>query len=168
MIKPLYGFLSDAVPLFGYRRCSYLALCGLLGAASWGGLATVATSPTAVVALLLLGSASTACADVVADSVVVQIVQRPGSKAVRACVHACSSGCCACCDCLPCHAAQPALGGGVGSLPPPEPFPSACACRVWIAGNRGVAAEPVLGLRLCGGNRKRLLQASKRCWVGGC
>lgn len=32
MIKPLYGFLSDAVPLFGYRRCSYLALCGLLGA----------------------------------------------------------------------------------------------------------------------------------------
>lgn len=32
MIKPLYGFLSDAVPLFGYRRRSYLVLCGLVGA----------------------------------------------------------------------------------------------------------------------------------------
>ena len=61
------------------------------GAASWAGLATVATTPTAVVALLLLGSASTACADVVADSVVVQLVQRPGSKAVRACVLRCGA-----------------------------------------------------------------------------
>lgn len=31
MIKPVYGFLSDAVPIYGYRRCSYLAICGLLG-----------------------------------------------------------------------------------------------------------------------------------------
>ena len=31
MVKPLYGFLSDTVPLFGYRRSSYLVLCGLLG-----------------------------------------------------------------------------------------------------------------------------------------
>ncbi|KAI3437574.1 hypothetical protein D9Q98_000027 [Chlorella vulgaris] len=84
MIKPLYGFLSDAVPLFGYRRCSYLAVCGLLGAASWGGMALVASSPTAVICLLLLGSASTACADVVADSVVVELVQRPGSTVARA------------------------------------------------------------------------------------
>lgn len=39
MIKPVYGFLSDAVPIYGYRRCSYLAICGLLGgrqaAGSW-------------------------------------------------------------------------------------------------------------------------------------
>lgn len=45
-------------------------------------MATVASTPTAVVLLLLLGSASTACADVVADSVVVELVRRPGSKAV--------------------------------------------------------------------------------------
>ena len=31
VIKPLYGFLSDTVPLFGYRRRSYLVVCGLLG-----------------------------------------------------------------------------------------------------------------------------------------
>lgn len=31
MIKPLYGFISDSIPLFGYRRRSYLVICGLLG-----------------------------------------------------------------------------------------------------------------------------------------
>lgn len=80
MIKPVYGFLSDAVPLFGYRRCSYLAVCGLLGAAAWGSMAAWASTPTAVVLLLLLGSASTACADVVADSVVVELVRRRGRQ----------------------------------------------------------------------------------------
>lgn len=31
VVKPVYGFLSDTVPLFGYRRRSYLVICGLLG-----------------------------------------------------------------------------------------------------------------------------------------
>lgn len=31
VIKPVYGFLSDTVPIFGYKRRSYLILCGLLG-----------------------------------------------------------------------------------------------------------------------------------------
>ena len=31
MVKPLYGFLSDTLPIFGYRRRSYLIVCGLLG-----------------------------------------------------------------------------------------------------------------------------------------
>ena len=31
VIKPVYGFLSDSVPLFGYKRRSYLVACGLLG-----------------------------------------------------------------------------------------------------------------------------------------
>lgn len=73
VIKPVYGFLSDTVPLFGYRRRSYLVLCGMIGAASWGCLAGVATTPSATVACLLLGSAATACADVVADSIVVEL-----------------------------------------------------------------------------------------------
>ena len=32
VVKPFYGFLSDTVPIFGYRRRSYLIICGLLGA----------------------------------------------------------------------------------------------------------------------------------------
>lgn len=37
VVKPLYGFISDSVPLFGYRRRSYLAVCGLLGENRGGG-----------------------------------------------------------------------------------------------------------------------------------
>ena len=31
VVKPLYGFLSDTVPILGYRRRSYLVICGVLG-----------------------------------------------------------------------------------------------------------------------------------------
>ena len=31
VVKPIYGFLSDTVPIFGYKRRSYLILCGLCG-----------------------------------------------------------------------------------------------------------------------------------------
>lgn len=43
LIKPLWGFISDSVPLFGYRRKSYLVLCGGLGAAAGAALCTVVT-----------------------------------------------------------------------------------------------------------------------------
>jgi folate/biopterin transporter len=35
IIKPLYGFISDCYPLFGYKRKSYLILSSLLGSISW-------------------------------------------------------------------------------------------------------------------------------------
>ena len=31
ILKPVYGILSDAVPLLGYHRRSYLIIFGLLG-----------------------------------------------------------------------------------------------------------------------------------------
>lgn len=34
VIKPIYGLLSDAVPLFGYHRFSYILVLNLLGATS--------------------------------------------------------------------------------------------------------------------------------------
>lgn len=96
-IKPLYGFLSDGVPLFGYRRRSYLILVGLLGCVSyaavgadfWGLLQTDAggadlaqtttswlggqvTVLQATIACLVLSSATIAFSDVVADGIVVQ------------------------------------------------------------------------------------------------
>ena len=36
VVKPVYGFLSDTVPIFGYRRRSYLIICGLLGKHQFG------------------------------------------------------------------------------------------------------------------------------------
>eukprot|EP00210_Caulerpa_lentillifera_P000839 g812.t1 len=50
VVKPIYGFASDSIPLFGYRRRSYLILCGLLISAELG----------------------TAFSDVVVDSIVVE------------------------------------------------------------------------------------------------
>lgn len=56
---------SDGVPLFGYRRRSYLVLCGLLGAAAWGALATIVHNKYAAVSAILLSSLSVAFSDVV-------------------------------------------------------------------------------------------------------
>mmetsp|Transcript_42160 Transcript_42160/g.75677 ORF Transcript_42160/g.75677 Transcript_42160/m.75677 type:complete len:298 (-) Transcript_42160:110-1003(-) len=72
LIKPLYGFLSDTVPLFGYRRRSYLQLCGLISASSWLALATVVDSTPGLLIALVAGSFGTACSDVVVDSIVVE------------------------------------------------------------------------------------------------
>ncbi|KAM1720531.1 hypothetical protein ACFX12_022184 [Malus domestica] len=65
LIKPVYGFISDSVPLFGYRRRSYLILSGLLGAVSWSLMATVVDSKFSVAFCIILGSLSVAFSDVV-------------------------------------------------------------------------------------------------------
>lgn len=85
VVKPLYGFLSDAVPLAGYRRRSYLALCGVSGAAAWAAMATPALVSTkgGVLAATLVAAASTACADVVVDSLVVERSRGGGGSAGR-------------------------------------------------------------------------------------
>ncbi|KAG6597436.1 folate-biopterin transporter 1, chloroplastic-like [Cucurbita moschata] len=72
LIKPLYGFISDSVPLFGYRRRSYLILSGLLGALSWTLMATLVDSKYGAAFCILLGSLSVAFSDVVVDSMVVE------------------------------------------------------------------------------------------------
>ncbi|XP_048334172.2 folate-biopterin transporter 1, chloroplastic [Ziziphus jujuba] len=72
LVKPLYGFISDSVPLFGYRRRSYLILSGLLGALSWSLMATLVDSKYSAAFCILLGSLSVAFSDVVVDSMVVE------------------------------------------------------------------------------------------------
>ncbi|KAJ7954864.1 folate-biopterin transporter 1, chloroplastic-like [Quillaja saponaria] len=72
LIKPIYGFISDSVPLFGYRRRSYLVLSGLLGALSWSLMATFVDSKYSAAFSILLGSLSVAFSDVVVDSMVVE------------------------------------------------------------------------------------------------
>ncbi|KAJ4722487.1 Folate-biopterin transporter 1, chloroplastic [Melia azedarach] len=72
LIKPIYGFISDSVPLFGYRRRSYLVLSGLLGAFSWSLMATFVDSKYSAAFSILLGSLSVAFSDVVVDSMVVE------------------------------------------------------------------------------------------------
>lgn len=72
LIKPLYGFLSDTIPIYGYKRRSYLFLSGIMGCISWILLGTYARTVPVAIASILLGSASVAISDVVVDSIVVE------------------------------------------------------------------------------------------------
>jgi folate/biopterin transporter len=72
VIKPVYGFLSDGLPLFGYRRKPYLIIAGTLGSAAWASLATVVTTPTQAVVAATVASLGIAVSDVVVDSLVVE------------------------------------------------------------------------------------------------
>ncbi len=72
VIKPLFGFLSDGLPLFGYRRRSYLVLSGILGCAAWAALATVVDQPWMAATGIVASSLSVAISDVIVDSVVVE------------------------------------------------------------------------------------------------
>jgi len=78
-IKPLYGFISDGFPIFGYRRQSYLILCGILGSAfylalssNFWGIVDNQWTMTLTIVSLLGSSATIAFSDVVADGIVVQ------------------------------------------------------------------------------------------------
>ena len=89
-IKPLYGFLSDGFPLFGYKRKSYLIAAGLLGGLSYGLLGTdrfwesldPTLAITGTVATLIISSACIAMADVVADGIVVTKTRESTDPAV--------------------------------------------------------------------------------------
>ncbi|WP_414754465.1 folate/biopterin family MFS transporter [Anabaena sp. CCY 9910] len=72
MVKPLFGFVSDGLPIFGYRRRPYLVLSGILGAISWISLATIVHTSWAATVAIALGSLSVAVSDVIVDSLVVE------------------------------------------------------------------------------------------------
>jgi folate/biopterin transporter len=72
VIKPVFGFLSDGLPLFGYHRRPYLVLSGLMGTAAWLSLATVVDTAWAATGAILLSCLSVAISDVIVDSLVVE------------------------------------------------------------------------------------------------
>ena len=72
VIKPVFGFLSDGLPLFGYRRRPYLILSGILGTISWLALATLVDNGWSATIALLSTSVSVAISDVIIDSLIVE------------------------------------------------------------------------------------------------
>ncbi|KAH7492563.1 hypothetical protein PRIC1_001987 [Phytophthora ramorum] len=74
-VKPLYGIISDSLPLFGYHRKSYMMLCSALGTIATLTLAVpdLITTPLGAVLVLMLNSLSTAVIDVVIDARVVEM-----------------------------------------------------------------------------------------------
>ncbi|KAK9814565.1 hypothetical protein WJX72_007902 [[Myrmecia] bisecta] len=72
IVKPLYGLCTDSFPLFGYRRRSYLAACGLTGSLAYFCLGSLAKATMPTLLLLTLSELSIAFSDVVIDGVVVE------------------------------------------------------------------------------------------------
>ncbi|CAI5735985.1 unnamed protein product [Hyaloperonospora brassicae] len=77
-VKPVYGILSDSLPLWGYHRKSYMVLCSVLGIAAALALAHPAfvTTSTVAVLVLMLQSLSAAVIDVVIDARIVEFARR--------------------------------------------------------------------------------------------
>jgi len=72
VIKPVYGFTSDAVPILGYRRKPYLLLAGLLGCVSWLCMAEFVEDVYAATVCLTVPSLAAAFANVMAEALVVE------------------------------------------------------------------------------------------------
>lgn len=75
LIKPLYGFLSDSLPLFGSRRRAYLLIAATIGVASWFSLGSFVDSVFPATVAIIGTSMSVAVSDVVVDSIVVERVR---------------------------------------------------------------------------------------------
>jgi BT1 family len=70
MVKPLYGLLSDFLPLFGYRRRSYLLLSNLAAIVAFVWV-TQAVTPAAIVFALVLTSITMAVSSTVCGALLV-------------------------------------------------------------------------------------------------
>lgn len=77
IVKPVYGLLTDFVPLFGYRRKSYLLLTLSIAALGYIVLTQVVTAPL-IIALLCVTTIGVAATDVVLDALMVEHGQRTG------------------------------------------------------------------------------------------
>ncbi|HVC61122.1 MAG TPA: MFS transporter [Acetobacteraceae bacterium] len=75
VVKPLYGLVSDFLPLFGYRRRSYLLLSNLAAIAAFAGVTQVVT-PGAIVFALVLTSIAMAVSSTLCGALLVENGQR--------------------------------------------------------------------------------------------
>ncbi len=74
VIKPLWGFISDSFPIFGYRRKSYLIITSGLAGITWLLLATIKTYTEAILlSVITICYMAYAFQDVVTDGLMVEI-----------------------------------------------------------------------------------------------
>ena len=80
MIKPLWGFLSDSVSIFGYRRKSYIILFSLLGTIAflWIGLSPFVSLPV-LIGLMMLGSVGEAGGNVAVNGMGIEEGNKDGT-----------------------------------------------------------------------------------------
>ncbi len=71
-IKPVYGMLSDRLPIWKLRRKPYLFIAGMCGSAGYLLMATVVMGLTGAVIASLLSALGFALADVIVDGIVAE------------------------------------------------------------------------------------------------
>jgi MFS family permease len=81
IIKPIYGLVSDFVPLFGYRRKTYLILANLLATGSYL-LAAQMSAPGQLLFALLLTAYAMAISSTLCGALLVENGQRYGTSGV--------------------------------------------------------------------------------------
>jgi MFS family permease len=77
IVKPLYGLISDSIPLFGYRRKSYLVLATSLATFGYLAMSQLA-APHAILTVLLVTTLGIAAMDVLVDALMVEEGQKTG------------------------------------------------------------------------------------------
>jgi len=81
MIKPLYGIISDFLPIFRSRRKSYFLLTAILSAGSYAAIAWLGFSDQVIKILFFNAAIGIAFSDVLCDAVMVEKGQRFGATA---------------------------------------------------------------------------------------
>src|SRR5262249_2733540 len=79
IIKPIYGLVSEFVPLFGYRRKSYLIIASVLATSSYL-LATLIEAPSQLLFALLLTAYGMAISSTLCGALLVENGQRFGTS----------------------------------------------------------------------------------------
>ncbi len=82
MLKPLYGFLSDFLPIFRSRRKSYFILTGFLAVISYSFLSWFDASRGTLFVFLFIAAVGFAFSDVLCDAVMVEKGQPLGATDV--------------------------------------------------------------------------------------
>jgi predicted MFS family arabinose efflux permease len=79
IIKPVYGIVSDFLPIFGYRRKSYLVLANLAAAGAYCWVTQI-TTPSEIIFALLLTAYGMAISSTICGAILVENGQKLGAS----------------------------------------------------------------------------------------
>ena len=65
IIKPVYGFISDSFPIYGYRRKPYLFIFGITVILGWLSMATWVDTVAGTVSIVMINQFATAFCNVI-------------------------------------------------------------------------------------------------------
>lgn len=79
-LKPLFGFISDSKPIFGYRRKPYMIIATYMSSFMWIILPFCPHDEFVIALVMTISSTGMCFADVMADSLLVEAARKEGEK----------------------------------------------------------------------------------------